>query len=115
MPPLLIDLETMARQAGEIISAGYGSGLNIFHKGKIDLVTDVDRRSEAFLLNEIQRRFPGDRILAEESGEVSGQDCCVWYIDPLDGTVNYAHGVPILCVSIAYAEEIGRASCRERV
>lgn len=105
MPPSLDDLKDMARQAGEILRAGFGLGLNIYHKGAIDLVTDVDRRSEAFLLREIGRRFPGNGVVAEESGSIPGEDCCLWYIDPLDGTVNYAHGVPIFCVSIAYAQD----------
>ena len=105
MPPRLADLEALARQAGEILRQGFGEESNVYHKGAIDLVTDIDRRSEAFLLEEIQRRFPGDRVVAEESGEVPGQDCCVWYVDPLDGTVNFAHSVPIFSVSIAYALE----------
>jgi myo-inositol-1(or 4)-monophosphatase len=104
MHPTLADLESLARQAGEILRAGLGQHNQIYHKGIIDLVTDIDRRSEAFLLGEIQRRFPGHQVIAEESGGLSGQECCMWYIDPLDGTVNYAHGVPIFSVSIAYSE-----------
>ena len=68
-------------------------------------MTEIDHRSEAFILGEIQRRFPGHRVLAEESGESDGNDCGVWYVDPLDGTVNYAHGVPIFAVSLAFREE----------
>jgi myo-inositol-1(or 4)-monophosphatase len=55
------------------------------------------------LLGEIQRQFPGHHILTEESGEIKGRDESIWYIDPLDGTVNYAHQVPIFAVSIGYA------------
>jgi myo-inositol-1(or 4)-monophosphatase len=105
MIPTLSDLECLARHAGQILRRGYAGERRIYHKSQIDLVTDTDRRSEAFLLGEIQRQFPEDTIIAEESGGVSGEDCCIWYIDPLDGTVNYAHGVPIFCVSIAYARE----------
>jgi myo-inositol-1(or 4)-monophosphatase len=110
MPPTLSDLETLSRQAGSILRAGYhprpgnGLGLKIHYKGAIDLVTEFDRRSEDYILGEIRRNFPGDRILSEESGEQAGKECCVWYIDPLDGTVNYAHGLALFCVSIAYAE-----------
>lgn len=104
MPPTLADLQNLALQAGEILRAGRGQRLQIDHKGEIDLVTEIDRRSEAFLIGEIRRRFPQDGIVAEESGGHSGRACCCWYIDPLDGTVNYAHGVPAYCVSIAYAE-----------
>jgi myo-inositol-1(or 4)-monophosphatase len=103
--PSLTDVETLARQAGEILRAGFGQETRVYHKGDIDLVTDVDHRSEAFLLGEIQRRFTGSGIVAEESGSLPGEGCCLWYIDPLDGTVNFAHGVPIFCVSLAYAED----------
>ena len=106
MKPTLSDLESMARQAGEILRSGYGKQHQIDHKGTIDLVTEVDHQSEQFLLGEIQRRFPDHRVVAEESGEKYGEDCCLWYIDPLDGTVNYAHGLPIFCVSLAYQEAL---------
>jgi myo-inositol-1(or 4)-monophosphatase len=102
--PELADLEFFARQAGEILRAGYGQHHHVEYKGTIDIVTETDRRSENYLLSEIRRRFPDHRIIAEESGEVAGRDCCVWYVDPLDGTVNFAHGVPIFSVSIAYGE-----------
>ncbi len=104
MKPKLSDLETLARQAGDILGAGYGQCIQIDHKGIIDLVTDVDRRSEAFLLDAIRKRFPTHSVVAEESGVLKGEDSQVWYVDPLDGTVNYAHGVPIFAVSIAYTE-----------
>jgi myo-inositol-1(or 4)-monophosphatase len=111
MPPALTDLENMARQAGEILRAGYHPRpsmvpkLQVHYKGEIDLVTEYDRKSEAFVLEEIYRRFPGSAVLTEESGSIGGDACCLWYIDPLDGTVNYAHGLPLFCVSIAYAED----------
>ncbi len=85
-------------------AAGYGRRRQINHKGLIDLVTQVDQQSEAYLLGEIRRRFPSHRILAEESGAWDGQGRCLWHVDPLDGTVNYAHGVPFFSVSIAYQE-----------
>jgi myo-inositol-1(or 4)-monophosphatase len=105
MTPTLTELEFMARQAGEILRAGYGKRIQISSKGAIDLVTEIDRQSEKYLLGEIHRRYPGHHIMAEESGEISGKDCCLWYIDPLDGTVNYAHHVPIFSVSIAYQQD----------
>ncbi len=103
--PTLPDLEDFARRAGDILRAGYGQHQQVNFKGAIDLVTDTDRRSEAFLVDEIRKRFPHDRIVAEESGMQPGRECCAWYVDPLDGTVNFAHGVPIFTVSIAYAED----------
>jgi myo-inositol-1(or 4)-monophosphatase len=103
MPPTLTDLITLSRQAGEILRSNFGQNLYVNHKGVIDPVSEADRQSETFLLSTIHQRFPADSIVAEESGEHSGTGDHVWYIDPLDGTVNYVHGVPIYSVSIAYA------------
>ncbi len=105
MRPNLTDIEELARGAGAILQAGYGNRLQIDYKGVIDLVTDVDKRSEDFLVQSIQTRFPSHHIVTEESGEISGDEDKAWFIDPLDGTVNYAHGVPLFAVSIGYAEK----------
>jgi myo-inositol-1(or 4)-monophosphatase len=104
MPPTLTELITLARQAGEILRTSFGQQLHVDHKGVIDLVSEADHRSEEFLLSYIHQHFPADRIVAEESGVLAGTDDHAWYIDPLDGTVNYVHGLPIYSVSIAYAE-----------
>lgn len=101
--PTLADLERMARQAGRILSDGYEKDHKVDYKGVIDLVTEIDHASEAYLLAEVARLFPGHSVLAEESGLIDGGADHLWLIDPLDGTVNYAHGVPMFCVSIAYA------------
>jgi len=103
MKPTLSDLERLAREAGAILRNGYNTEHQIKYKGVIDLVTETDHASEAFLIKEINQHFPDSHIIAEESGETKGTNGGVWYIDPLDGTVNYAHHVPIFCVSIAYA------------
>jgi myo-inositol-1(or 4)-monophosphatase len=100
--PALNDLEELARGAGAILREGYQKEHQVDFKGVIDLVTEVDRESEAYLLGELRSRFPEHHILSEESGGSRG-DGHQWYIDPLDGTVNYAHNIPIFCVSIAYA------------
>jgi myo-inositol-1(or 4)-monophosphatase len=105
--PSLAEIEDLARRAGEILSRGYnplpGAGsLQIDYKGEIDLVTDVDRRSEAFILDYIQAHFPHDRVVAEESGTRPGDNDHAWFIDPLDGTINFAHSVPLFAVSIGY-------------
>lgn len=104
MNPNLNELEDLALQAGEILRAGYGKRVEVDYKGVIDPVTNIDRRAEAFLLDEIRGRYPSHRVIAEESGEQSGEECCLWYIDPLDGTVNYANRLPVFSVSIAYEE-----------
>src|SRR5512139_540011 len=104
MPPSLTDLIALSRQAGEILCASFGQHLQVDHKGDIDLVSDVDRRTEQFLLSYIHQHFPNDHVIAEESGEQAGSNDHMWYVDPLDGTINYIHGIPIYSVSIAYAE-----------
>lgn len=103
MKPTLSDIETLARNAGAILHEGYNTEHDIKYKSEIDLVTEIDHASEKYLLGEIHSRFPGGHIFAEESGETVGQNEDVWYIDPLDGTVNYAHHVPVFCVSIGFA------------
>lgn len=103
MQPTLSYLETLARKAGTILRDGYSKDHQVDYKGVIDLVTEVDHQSEDFLLGELQRDFPDHHIFSEESGVIRGNDGHIWYIDPLDGTVNYAHHIPIFCVSVAYA------------
>jgi myo-inositol-1(or 4)-monophosphatase len=103
MPPTLLDLERLARQAGELLRLGYEGEHQVDYKGSIDLVTEVDHQSEDLLLGEIQRLFPGHQIVSEEIGLVPGRAADQWFVDPLDGTVNYAHGIPFFSVSIAYA------------
>lgn len=102
--PDLAFVETLARRAGDILRKGYGKRHEIQFKGPIDLVTEIDQQSERMIIAEIRARFPDHQILAEETGTHSGDAVCRWYIDPLDGTVNYAHGVPIFAVSIGFSE-----------
>jgi myo-inositol-1(or 4)-monophosphatase len=103
MQPTLSYVENLARQSGAILRAGYDTEHQVGYKGVIDLVTEVDHQSEKFLLGEVQKDFPDHHIVSEESGIIQGNAENVWYIDPLDGTVNYAHHIPIFCVSIGYA------------
>lgn len=108
--PNLIEVEALARAAGAILREKYSlrpgieNTIEVKHKGEIDLVTEMDHRSEEYLIKEIRKNYPQHTIFSEESGDLAGEDCCIWYIDPLDGTVNYAHGLPLFAVSIAYAE-----------
>ena len=102
MQPTLSYLENLARQAGVILRDGYEKEHQVSYKGVIDLVTEIDHQSEALLLGQVQKDFPDHYIFSEETGIIQGDDQHTWYIDPLDGTVNYAHGIPIFSVSIAY-------------
>src|SRR5215510_6443691 len=112
MGPTLSYIENLAREAGAILRAGYEKEHEVNYKGAIDLVTEVDHQSEAFLLGSIQKEFPGHHIFSEESGVIQGNDEYVWYIDPLDGTVNYAHNIPMFSVSIAYAVRQSKSTSR---
>lgn len=95
--------EQLARQAGELQLERSTGAMTIEHKGVSDLVTDVDKASEALILNGLLEAFPNDEILAEESGHVELDEASgrMWVVDPLDGTTNYAHRFPLYAVSIA--------------
>lgn len=77
---------------------------NISKKGKHDWVTDADKASEKAILAVLRKAFPGHSIKAEESAPGEALQDRQWLIDPLDGTVNYMHGFPMFCVSIAFVE-----------
>jgi myo-inositol-1(or 4)-monophosphatase len=74
-------------------------------KGAIDLVTEADTAAEAAILETITAIFPDHAVLAEESGRREGDSDHRWIIDPLDGTTNFAHGVPVFCTSIAFSHK----------
>jgi myo-inositol-1(or 4)-monophosphatase len=90
-----------ARRAGEVLRAGFGAEHAITYKGEVDLVTEVDAEAERMIREELLDTFPTYGMLAEEGGELAGEENSRWIVDPLDGTTNYAHGLPIFCVSIA--------------
>lgn len=104
MQPTLAQVEGWARHAGEILRQHFRGSLKVRHKSLIDLVTEADGLSEDYILGQIRAAFPGDTVFSEEIGQVAGSSQRVWYVDPLDGTVNYAHGIPLYTVSIACAE-----------
>lgn len=93
----------LARQAGALLREGYGRAMQVEHKSEIDLVTEHDLRSERLLIEAIRDAYPGEGIVSEEAGS-EGTAARAWYLDPLDGTTNFAHGFPVFAVSIAYAE-----------
>jgi len=97
----------LARRAGSVLTESYERIERIDYKSKRDVVTNADYASERLVIDAIKDRYPGDAILAEESGEHAGVlrddgsgNGRTWVIDPLDGTVNYANGIPYYCVSI---------------
>jgi myo-inositol-1(or 4)-monophosphatase len=108
-PLLLATAVEAVLRAGDIQMASFGSSIQIDKKGAIDLVTDIDLAVERMFRELVAGRFPNHRILAEELGtgvEPASEGYC-WIFDPIDGTTNYAHGLPIFCASLAL-EEAGR-------
>lgn len=89
------------REAGKIILHYFNGVFKIDHKeGVNNLVTEVDKLSEQKIIEVISAAFPGHSIISEEVGEITKPSDYQWIIDPIDGTVNFAHGIPICCVSI---------------
>src|SRR3712207_571232 len=92
---------TAAREAGGVLREGFGWQHSIKYKGEVDLVTEVDEQAERVIREILLGAFPSYGMLAEEGGGLAGKEDARWIVDPLDGTTNYAHGLPIFCVSIA--------------
>ena len=90
-----------AREAGDLQKRRYCTDFMINHKGETDLVTEVDLASEALIVQKIRENYPDHDILAEENDYTKFSSDFTWIIDPLDGTTNYAHGIPWFSVSIA--------------
>jgi myo-inositol-1(or 4)-monophosphatase len=107
MPAAMIEELDLLREivlpAGELLLQAEGRCGAIEYKSTTELVTDLDRKVEERLVRELARAFPGDAIMAEESGSSSGSSGRTWYIDPLDGTTNYVHGYPFFAVSLGCA------------
>lgn len=103
MAPTLVFIKDLAKKAGKILEDYTTKELGVKHKSRTDLVTNADHASEEFIIEKIKNEFPDHAINAEESGVWEGTTTDQWFIDPLDGTLNYAHGVPIYSVSIGYA------------
>ncbi|MGD8778102.1 MAG: inositol monophosphatase family protein [Ignavibacteria bacterium] len=94
-------VQLIARRAGEVIRNGFGKNFSIeFKTNASNLVTEIDKKSEETIKNFIKKEFPGHAIIAEESGEDLTGSEYTWVVDPLDGTTNFAHGLPLFSVSI---------------
>jgi myo-inositol-1(or 4)-monophosphatase len=97
-----------ARDASEIALEGWRKGAEIRKKGAIDLVTDYDLASERAIRATLGAAFPSHRIVGEEHETRAGESSLTWYVDPIDGTTNYAHGHPFFAISIAlYDGDVG--------
>ena len=94
-------MSAIAREAGALLMQYFHQGLKIEYKGDADLVTAADRASEALIRERISQQFPSHDVLGEEQGLNDQGSDYRWYVDPLDGTTNFAHGYPVFCVSMA--------------
>ncbi|MBF0118944.1 MAG: inositol monophosphatase [Desulfobacterales bacterium] len=92
-----------AYQGSKILNSKFGKHIEIIKKGEIDLVTEADRECENAIIRTINHHFPDHSILAEETGLHKTSSIFKWIIDPLDGTTNFAHGIPIFSISIAFS------------
>jgi myo-inositol-1(or 4)-monophosphatase len=91
----------IAREAGQLLLAHRGAGFEL--KGDYDLVTAADRASEQLVIKRLREKFPSHGIIAEEGGRAEMESDLRWYVDPLDGTTNFAHGYPLWNVTLALA------------
>lgn len=103
-PDLEVALEA-ARAGAAVVRAGFAGDVAVRLKGDVDPVTVIDTAAEAAIIGVISARRPGDHVLGEESGGSAWDAERVWIVDPLDGTINFLHGIPHVAVSVALWEE----------
>ncbi len=98
-------LKTIAKEAGKLVRKGYHTSKTVTHKGVVDLVTEYDVRTEELIVRRLKEHFPEYALVGEETGQSSGSRERVIYIDPIDGTTNFIHGIPHLGVSLGVWEQ----------
>lgn len=99
-----------AGNAGKILEKNFRGQLDVEYKGAIDLVTQMDKKSEKMITDFLRNRFPRHDVVSEEGTVLEEGSKYIWYIDPLDGTTNYAHGLPWYAVSIGLLRD-GNPTC----
>jgi myo-inositol-1(or 4)-monophosphatase len=104
----LPEVEAIAREAGALLMPYFIRHVAIEYKGDVDLVTEADRASEKLIVKHLRARWPEHGIVAEEGTRSEMDADYRWYVDPLDGTTNFAHGYPVFCVSIALTRKDGQ-------
>ena len=105
-------MSAIAREAGALLLNFFHQKLKIEYKGDADLVTAADRASEALIRERIGKQFPSHDVLGEEQGLNDRGGEYRWYVDPLDGTTNFAHGYPVFAVSLALEHRSEKAGKR---
>jgi myo-inositol-1(or 4)-monophosphatase len=93
-------MSEIAREAGALLMEYFRQHVKVEYKGEADLVTVADRKSESLIRERIKSQWPSHDILGEEQGLMDTGSDYRWYVDPLDGTTNFAHGFPVFCVSL---------------
>ena len=101
MTQYLPEVEAIAQEAGALLMRYFASHVTIEYKGDVDLVTEADRASEKMIVERLRSRWPEHGIVGEEGARSDPAADYRWYVDPLDGTTNFAHGYPVFCISIA--------------
>ena len=96
----LADALPIAQEAGDMLAENLSGKRTVELKGAINLVTEMDRRAEDMIVERLSGAFPDFKIVAEEGSIRESESGPVWYVDPLDGTTNYAHGLPVFCVAM---------------
>jgi len=99
-PQFVPAMTEIAREAGALLMGYFHRRVKVEYKGDVDLVTEADRASEALITKRIRERWPGHNIMGEEGTRSEQGSDYRWYVDPLDGTTNFAHGYPVFCVSL---------------
>ncbi|HYV76151.1 MAG TPA: inositol monophosphatase family protein [Candidatus Binatia bacterium] len=105
MSRYLPELEHIAREAGALLMSYFDRHIKIEYKGEVDLVTAADRASEKLIVERLREKWPEHGIVGEEGTRSHTGAEFRWFVDPLDGTTNFAHGYPVFCVSIALARQ----------
>lgn len=108
MTELTSRLEGVARDAGALLMSYFDRHITIEYKGDVDLVTEADRQSEKLIVERLNAGWPEYGVVGEEGTRISPSAEYLWYVDPLDGTTNFAHGYPVFCVSIALVRRDGQ-------
>lgn len=99
-PNLIPEMTAIAREAGALLLENFQKRIGFEYKGDVDLVTAADRASEKLIIGHIQSKWPDHDLIGEEGTRRETGSDYRWYIDPLDGTTNFAHGFPVFCVSM---------------
>jgi myo-inositol-1(or 4)-monophosphatase len=100
----LTPMQDLAREAGALLMSYFGK-VTIEYKGDVDIVTAADRASEELIVGRIRRQWPSHDLVGEEGSRNETGSDFRWYVDPLDGTTNFAHGFPVFCVSLGLAHK----------